>query len=316
MKFKKALVTGGAGFIGSHIAKQLIEEGVETIIIDDLSTGKRSNIPNKAHFIQGDILNFNILSKACNGVDIIFHNAAKVSIRNSLNNFVEDAQTNILGTVNAIKAIINHRVKKLIFASSMAVYGNADKLPIPETHKLNPTSPYGIGKLSSEKYCLLMSKEFGFQTIVLRYFNTYGTPQSLSPYVGVLTIFINQALADRPLTIYGDGKQIRDFVSVNDIARANILAMISPVNGEIINIGSGQGQSVIEITKMLKNHFSQKVKISYLPTLPGEPKDSIADITKAQKLLRYKPQVQLEDVIGDIIKWNKSHLQISHSLLK
>jgi UDP-glucose 4-epimerase len=306
MKFKMALVTGGAGFIGSHIARRLLEKGMEVIVLDNFYMGKKEYIPEGARLIEADILNSAKLNQAFKGVDVVFHQAARVSIRNSIDNFYDDANVNIMGTVNVIQAVIKNKVKKMIYASSMAAYGDAQSLPIRESHSLNPVSPYGISKLTSEKYCLEMAKFFGFEAVSLRYFNTYGIQQTLTPYVGVITIFINRLLEAKSPVIFGDGKQMRDFVSVEDVAYANVLAMEkNGVSGEVFNIGSGIGRSVNEVAKLLIKHIDPSIKPEYGSKQSGEPSSSIADISKARRVLTFKPHFKLEDKIVEIIAWNK-----------
>lgn len=310
MKYKKALVTGGAGFIGSHIAAGLLEKGIETAVLDNFYMGKRDNIPSGAQLIEADILDIDKLNQALVGVDIVFHEAARVSIRHSLNDFYNDANVNIMGTVNVIKAVIKNKVKKIIYASSMAVYGNSRYLPVDEGHPLEPTSAYGISKLTSEKYCLGMAKFFDFEAVSLRYFNTYGTKQTLTPYVGVITIFINRLLGDKPPVIFGDGKQIRDFVAVEDVACANILAMEKGVSGQVFNIGTGKSRSINDIASLIIKHIKPGIKSEYAPPQPGEPASSVADITSAGKLLGFRPRHELEDKIEEIIEWNKRNPQL------
>ena len=312
MKIKKVVVTGGAGFIGSHIAEFCLREGLETIVIDNLSVGKREYVPEEAIFYQVDILDLEVLKDLFAGVDVVFHNAAKVSIRDSVKNFVEDAKTNVIGTLNVIKASLVNGVKKVIYASSMAVYGDVNKLPISENAKLAPLSPYGISKLTSELYGFNIAKYSNLNFIALRYFNTYGTRQTFTPYVGVLTIFIQQMLKGEIPTIFGTGNQIRDFVWVKDIARANILAMYRELPNVAINVGSGKGTSVNQIFQLLKRKLKMDIQPNYGPPQPGEPKDSIADITLAKKLLNYEPKGDLEDKIDEIIQWNKQILKIKN----
>lgn len=304
-EYKKALVTGGAGFIGSHIAAQLLDRGIETIVLDNFYMGKKEYIPRGARIIDADILDANTLYEALKGVDVVFHNAARVSIRNSIGDFYDDAYVNIMGTANVIRAVIKCQVKKLIYASSMAVYGNPQSLPIAEDFSLEPDSPYGISKLAGEKYCLKMAKFNNFEAIALRYFNTYGLRQTLTPYVGVITIFINRLLEGEPPTIFGDGRQVRDFVSVDDVARANILAMEKGRGGQVFNIGTGEGRSVNDIARIVINHTSQAIIPEYGPAQPGEPGSSIADIAKARDYLSFSPRYKLEDKIEEIIEWNK-----------
>ncbi|UCD15134.1 MAG: NAD-dependent epimerase/dehydratase family protein [Candidatus Omnitrophota bacterium] len=306
MEFKKAVVTGGAGFIGSHIAGELLKDNIETVVIDNLYMGKEEYIPKGARFIKMDILDRQKLEDAFAGADIVFHQAAHVSIRNSIDNFYNDAYTNIMGTVNVIGAVIKKGIKKLIYASSMGVYGEAESLPIKETQKLEPTSPYGISKLAAEKYCLQMSNFFGFDAVSLRYFNTFGIRQTLTPYVGVITIFINRMLKGKPPRIFGDGKQVRDFVSVSDIAYANILAMQHGRNGQVMNIASGKGTTVNEVAQVIIDRLGSGVVPEYTAPKPGEPGSSIADITRAEEFIGYKPRYSLIDKIDAIINWNKN----------
>lgn len=302
MDIQHALITGGAGFIGSHIAEKLLAEGVKVTIIDNLSVGSQDNIPENAAFIKGDIRNKELMETAMKGVDVVFHEAAKVSIRASFDQCYEDAETNLMGTINVLCAAIKARVKKFIFASSMAVYADSEKpVPVPENGPKSPMSPYGIAKLASERYCLVMCREAGIDCVVLRYFNTFGPRQTFTPYVGVITIFINRLLAGEKPVIFGDGNQLRDFVHVQDIARANILAMNSPVTGEIINIGTGIGTTVNKVAKLLTSRINPEIKHGYEDERQGELKISFADISKAGRLLGYRPKWTLEDKIEDVI---------------
>ena len=305
MKYKKALVTGGAGFIGSHIAKELVQREIETIVIDNLSMGRKENVPEGAKLVIGDILKPQDLRGAMRGVDIVFHNAAKVSIRNSFANVYNDVNTNIMGTINVLQSMAENKVKKIICASSMAIYGPNNKLPISEDGELDPISPYGISKLAMEKYCLRMGEFYKFDAVSLRYFNTYGIGQTLTPYVGVITIFIQLLLQSRPPVIFGDGKQVRDFIAVEDVARANILAMEVGKSGEVFNIGTGKGTSINEIAQLLIKHISPRRKPQYGPLQPGEPGSSIAAVGKAKEYLNFQFCHQLQDKIDEIIAWNK-----------
>ena len=309
MEFKKAVVTGGAGFIGSHIAQVLLEKNIETTVVDNLYMGNVDYVPKGARFIKMDIMDVNQLEDIFKGVDVVFHEAAHVTIRNSINNFYEDAYINIMGTINVIRAVIKSRVKKLIYASSMGVYGQPQELPIKEVHRLEPISPYGISKLSGEKYCLQMATFHDFTAVSLRYFNTFGTRQTLTPYVGVITIFINRLLKGQRPIIFGDGEQIRDFVSVSDVALANILAMERVKNGQIINIGSGKGTTVNEVAHLLIERMAPTLSAEYAPPQAGETGSSVADINRAFQYIGYKPKYSLEDKTNEIIEWNKRHSQ-------
>ncbi|OGP13535.1 MAG: hypothetical protein A2052_00955 [Deltaproteobacteria bacterium GWA2_54_12] len=305
-RYKKALVTGGAGFIGSHIAKRLKALGLEVAIIDDLSMGKAANVPEGVEFHKASILDRNGLKKALNGVDIVFHNAARVSIRNSFDDIYGDTETNVLGTVNVLREAGKAGIKKFIFASSMAVYGDRVRLPVTEEGVLEPISPYGSGKLAAESYVRQLSRYYGFESVILRYFNTYGPGQTLTPYVGVITIFINSLLQGRPPLVFGTGEQVRDFVYVGDVAEANILAMTRPLDGMVINVGTGRGTSVNDIATLLLNKLGAGLEPVRAPLPLGEPKDSVADITRARRLLGYDPSTSLEHAIGEVIESVKS----------
>lgn len=307
MKFKRALVTGGAGFIGSHIAEELLSNKIEVVILDNLSIGRVENIPKDAEFIKGDMLDERKVKRALKGVDIVFHNAAKVSIRASMRKFTDDAKVNIFGTLELLKALKGSQVKRFIYASSMAVYGTVEYIPIDEKHALNPISPYGISKLAGEKYSLIICDSLGIDVISLRYFNTFGKRQTLTPYVGVITIFINRLLACQRLTIFGDGNQIRDFVSVKDVVAANILAMKADFKKAIFNVGSGTGTSVNQIADMLIETIGTHSQVKeYMPYQPGEPGSSIADIRLAERDLKFKIKHVLKDEIPEIIRWIKN----------
>lgn len=306
MKYQKALVTGGAGFIGSHIVHELIKLGLEVTVVDDFSVGKRNNLPKNVNIITADVNDYEKIINAFDGIDIVLHNAAKVSVRSSGNKFLEDAKSNISGTLNVLRAVINKKIKKLIYASSMAVYSEAEYLPIDENHPLSPLSPYGIGKLTGEQYCLLLSKLYGFSAIILRYFNVYGTRQTLSPYVGVINIFINSLLDDKQPLVFGDGKQIRDFVAVEDIVKANILSMSSKIDTGIFNIGSGTGKTVLEVLELICKEFGKPVHYSCISRDQLENRQSIADITRASKQLGYKPSVTLDSKLNELILYQKN----------
>lgn len=302
--FKRALVTGGAGFIGSHIVDRLIQEGIEPIVLDDFSVGKRENLPEGIRIIEGDIRNLKLVEDAMKDVDIVFHQAARVSIRASVDHFVDDANVNIMGTINLIKAMIKYNVSKIIYASSMAVYCNSKNLPIDEGHSIEPNSPYGISKLTAEKYCLTMGKLVGFDAVSLRYFNTFGVRQTLSPYVGVITIFINRLLTNKAPIIFGDGEQIRDFIAVEDVAEANILVMKKQVAGTSINIGSGKGTTVNQIAEILINKINPSIKPVYQPVCTWEPMNSIADISRARSIFGFNPILSINEKLDDMIAWN------------
>lgn len=295
----KFLITGGAGFIGSHIAEELINKG-EVVVFDNLSVGKKEFSPNGCNFIKGDIKNKEEISNAMKDVDIVFHDAAFVSIRGSFEKIREVLENNFLGTLNVFESAKDNNVSKIIFASSMDVYGEPQYLPVDENHPLNTKSLYGLSKITGEMLCKTFEEKYGIKCTALRYFNTYGTRQTPSPYVGVITNFIVQALGKKPLTVYGDGNQTRDYVWVNDVAQANVLATFSKKSG-IFNVGSGEEISVNKIADLIIKYLDgEKV---YLENPPGEIKKMRADISRAKKLLNYNPKGRLAEMLPSLIEW-------------
>jgi UDP-glucose 4-epimerase len=305
-KYSKVLVTGGAGFIGSCLTGILLDEGKEVRVLDNLSMGKRENVPEDAEFVHGDVLDAAVLRPCLEGVDGVFHLAARVSIRSSIDGFFDDARTNLMGTLNLLDCIKGTGVKKLVYASSMAVYSDSPKPePVAESYLTEPLSPYGISKLASEKYCLNLADSIGIDAICLRYFNTYGPRQTLTPYVGVITIFINNLLEGKRPVIFGDGEQMRDFIWVRDIARASALALESPVRKGVFNVGTGSGTSVNRMAELLIGKISPGIEPDHAPSQPGELRYCIADIGQARKHLKYEPEGRLEEKIEEVIEWNR-----------
>jgi len=303
---RRALVTGGAGFIGSHLAQRLLDEGLQVVVLDNLSVGKRENLPRRAEFVLGDVADAAAVSRAISGADVVFHLAARVSIRASVVGYYEDAQTNLMGTLNVLQLCAAQSVKKFVYASSMAVYADALRPdPLPETHPTVPVSPYGVAKLACERYSMLIAGQSGFQAVALRYFNTYGPRQTYTPYVGVVTIFVRRLLQGEPPVIFGDGAQCRDFVHVDDVVDCTYRAMLCHVHGEVFNVGSGIGTTVNELAALLAARLRPGMLPAYAEQHPGELRNSIADITKARTLLEFEPRFRLEDKVDDIIAWNR-----------
>lgn len=304
--YKNALVTGGAGFIGSHLSRALLREGLEVKILDNLSMGKKENVPDDAEFIFGDVCSKGDVEKTLKGIEIVFHEAARVSIRSSIKEFYQDVETNLMGTVNLLRCCVGTGVKKIVFASSMAVYSDCNSpVKISENYTLKPISPYGISKLASEKYCLQFSKDFDIDCHVLRYFNTYGVGQTFTPYVGVITIFIKQLLNGETPKIFGDGEQRRDFTHVNDIVSANLLSMKSQIPRGIFNVGTGTGTSVNEIAALLCDKINPGIRPIHVEEHPGELRYSIADIHQIANDLSYNTDGKLAEKISDVIDYYK-----------
>ncbi len=302
-RYRKALVTGGAGFIGSHLCAGLLEEGIEVVALDNLSMGRAENIPAGARLVVGDVLDHDLVDAiVSDGVDVIFHEAAIVSIRESVANFYADAETNIMGTLNVMRAAIHAGVKKMVFASSMAVYADSPGgIAASEAFQTAPTSPYGIAKLASERYLSLLGKANGMDTIALRYFNTYGENQSFTPYVGVITIFVNRLLKGEPPIIFGDGEQVRDFIYVKDLVQANLLALRTEVHDGIYNVGTGVGTSVNRIAALLCRKINPQVKPVYGPERAEELRYSVADTARIRNDLGFAPSHRIEDAIDTVI---------------
>ncbi len=307
MKPARVLVTGGAGFIGSHIVEHLTAGGAEVTVVDNLATGTIDHLPGGVRFVEGDIRDEPLMTELAAAAHAVFHLAAQVGVRDSYDQSRTDADTNIIGTLSVLRACRNSPVRRFVYASSMAVYADSpDGSPLSEDGPLEPASPYGVSKLAGEKYTVLLCARMGISCSVLRYFNTFGPRQRYTPYVGVMTIFINQLLSGQPLTVFGDGRQVRDFVHVDDVARASILAMSAQQSPLILNIGTGTGTAVEEIARMLKERISPRAGLSYCDQPPGEPRISIADTARAAELIGFTAQRSLQDTLDDIISFNKA----------
>jgi UDP-glucose 4-epimerase len=295
----KVLVTGGAGFIGSHLVDALIEKGFNIIVIDNLSLGKKEYLNPKAEFHQLDIRDLEKIKSLFKGIDYVFHLAAQPRIQPSIINPAESHSNNVVGTLNVLIAAKDAKVKKFIYSASSSAYGDQKSLPLREDMIPQPKSPYSLFKLIGEHYCKLFNELYNLPTGCLRYFNVYGPRQSSEgAYATVIGIFLRQAKTGQPLTIVGDGKQTRDFTHVKDIVLANILAMESKKvgKGEIINIGTGQNHSVNKIASLISKKFVHN------PPRPAEVQDTLADNTKAKRLLDWQPRIEIEQGIKELKK--------------
>lgn len=294
----KALVTGGAGFIGSNLVDALIEKGHRVIVIDNFSTGKEQNLNPKAEFHKLDLNNIEDIKPLFKGVDFVFHLAAVPRIMISIQNPVSSHENNLSNTVKVLTAAKEAKVKKVVYASSTSIYGNQSVSPITEDMKASPLNPYGVQKYGGELYCRAFSEVYDLPTVCLRYFNVFGPKQSFEgDYACVAGIFLRQKKAGKPLTITGDGEQRRDFTYVKDVVRATILAAESKVNnGDAINIASGDNYSVNELADMIGGERK------YVPARPGEIKESLGNISKAKELLSWKPEYNLESGLKDMLQ--------------
>lgn len=298
--FAHALVTGGAGFIGSHLTRQLLAAGRKVTVLDNLSVGPREVIPTGARFVHGDIRDDGALADALTDVDVVFHLAAQVTIRGSFDRFYEDLDTNVMGTARLLRAVDPGRVKWFTLASSMAVYADAQSAaPIPESHPTQPISPYGMGKLAAEGVSRQILEARGIPFTAVRYFNTFGPGQTYTPYVGVITIFVTRLLRGEGITIFGDGEQQRDFVHVEDIA-AGTVATPGRTPGTY-NLGTGRGTSLNQLASLLVEQLAPGTHPLYAPVQAGELRFSVADISAAREALGYTPTRRLATDIAEVI---------------
>ena len=303
-------MTGGAGFIGSNLVEELLDLG-EVSVIDDLSTGDIENIEllvdKGVSFIEASILDNEKLVDVSRGIDFIFHQAALPSVSRSIDDPVKSNLVNVSGTLNVLEAARKNHVKKVVYASSSAVYGDTVELPISESMKPNPLSPYAVSKLAAEYYCRVYSHIYGTPTVCLRYFNVFGPRQNpYSEYSAVIPKFISLILEGKAPTINGDGSITRDFVFVKDVVHANIQAIKTQAEG-VFNIANGKQTSLKELAELIMNKVGTKVEIIYGSNRTGDVQDSFADITEAKDKLHYTPKYNIKKGLKETIKWYKMH---------
>lgn len=296
---KKALVTGGAGFIGSHIVDRLLNDGHEVIVLDDFSTGHRSNLPeHKAlTIVEGDISNFETVKQCMQGIDWVFHKAAVASVPRTVNDPIGSTAVNYTGTLHLLEAARHNGVKRMVFASSAALYGDEPTLPKVESMCPVTLSPYAVDKMASEFACGMYTKLYGVETVCLRYFNVYGPRQDpSSPYSGVISIFTDKLKNKEVPTIFGDGEQTRDFVFVGDVVEANMKAITTKTGvGEYYNIATGNKITLNDLLKVLSDIYGIEFNVNYGEVRQGDIKESYAVIDKAISKLNWKPAVALND---------------------
>lgn len=296
---KRILITGGAGFIGHNIAEALVRKN-DVRILDDLSGGSRSNVPDEATLIEGDVRNGDVLDRATDSVDIIFHNAALVSVEESLRRPELTHEVNVTATVNLLERA-RRESARFVFASSAAVYGHPETVPIPESASTEPTSPYGLSKLVAEKYVRLYADLYDLSAISLRYFNVYGPGQIEGDYSAVIGVFLKQAMAGDSITVEGNGSQTRDFVHVMDIARANLLAAGSEVTG-VINVGTGESVSILELAEIIREIVVSDSDIVHTSRRPGDIDRSCADVSRLESTLGLKRFRALEEGLSEVVE--------------
>lgn len=302
------LVTGGAGFIGSHVVDSYVENGHNVIVVDDLSSGRENNLNKSAKLIKMDVRDSHVRELMSEyKIDIVNHLAAQISVRNSVDDPLNDADINIKGIINILEVVKDYPLKKFIFSSSGgAIYGEADIVPTGETYTPMPLSPYGIAKFASEKYLYYYFKNFGLKFIALRYSNVYGPRQDPHGEAGVVAIFSKKMLKNEEPTINGDGKQTRDYVFVKDVARANIAAIDADFCGEI-NIGTSIETDVNTLGEMIKKEVVYKGEIKHGKQKLGEQKRSCLNIDKAKEILNWEPKYDLATGLKETVEYFRNN---------
>ncbi|MEM1520199.1 MAG: SDR family NAD(P)-dependent oxidoreductase [Candidatus Bathyarchaeia archaeon] len=314
MTNKRVLITGGAGFIGSHLAEALVEKGYLVKVLDDFSGGNVNNIRKLFNYrnfklIKGDVRDKELIRKVTTDVDYIFHLAAQISVDRSIIDPEYTLQVNVLGTLNILNAALENDVELVVYASSSEAYGTAQYVPMDEKHPLNPASPYAATKAAADRLCFSYYNTYKLPVIIARFFNTYGPKQRDTAYAAVIPKFIRRVIQGLPPIIYGDGKQTRDYMYIKDAVRAYELILKSYENllGRAINFGSGTEISILKLSEMIVELCGQKgnLKPIHVAPRPGEVKRLYADISLARKLVDFEPQYSLETGLTEFIRWYK-----------
>lgn len=292
------LVTGGAGFIGGHIASTLADRA-DVTVLDDFSTGDETTVPSSCDVVEADVRDADAVEAAVEGCDVVFHEAAIVDVSQSVETPIPCHDVNVDGTLNVLEAARVHDAR-VVVASSAAIYGAPTSTPIDEAEPADPNSPYGIDKLAVDYYTRRYHDLYGLDTVALRYFNAYGPGQSAGDYSGVIDVFFDQARAGEKLTVHGDGMQTRDFVHVDDIVRANLLAATTDEVGEAYNVGTGTSVTIRELAEKVKSTVGSDSPIVHTDTREGDIRQSCADIGRARRKLGYEPTVSLGDGLSTL----------------
>ena len=313
INFKKALVTGGAGFIGSHLVEALVSGDCRVVVLDNLSSGNVSNLEpfkDRITFLRGDIRQKDILEEAAEGCDVIFHLAAVVAVQQTIDQPVESTEINGIGTLNVFEAARSQKVGRVVFSSSCAVYGDDPRLPKIETMNPRPASPYAVQKLTAEYNARIFYELFGLETVSLRYFNVFGPRQDpSSPYSGVISLFMTRAVSGQSPVIYGDGQQTRDFVFVKDVVNANLLAAgLKDPQGCIFNIGTGNQVTITRLWEAIASLSGHtKLKPNYEPARAGDILHSCAGMDFTKSELKFDPEFSLEQGLEKTLQWYREH---------
>ena len=307
-KISRALVTGGAGFIGSHLVEELVADGCRVTVLDNLATGHRHNIDglgDRIDFVEGDIRDARLVDRVIKGCEVVFHQAAVVSVTQSVQDPSHSCEVNDLGTVRVLDAARRNGVRRVVMASSSAVYGDDPRLPKTEDMAPRPLSPYAVQKLTGEFYASVFKDLYGLETVCLRYFNVFGPRQDpSSPYSGVISIFMTQATAGQAPTIYGDGGQSRDFIFVKDVVRANLLAATdASAAGGVFNVGTGAFIRIRDLWALIGELAGVKIDPVFAPPRAGDIRESVSDIGKIRGALGFSPQVALRQGLIDTLTW-------------
>jgi nucleoside-diphosphate-sugar epimerase len=301
------LVTGGAGFIGSHLAEELLRRGERVRIVDSFITGNRENLAHlsEAEFIEGDLAELPVAKTAVAGMDYVLHQAAIPSVPRSVEDPITSNRANIDSTLNVLVAARDANVRRIVYAGSSSAYGNTPTLPKREDMPSHPLSPYALQKLVGEQYLQMFTQLYGLETVTTRYFNVFGPRQDpSSPYSGVISVFSKAILENRSPTIYGDGEQTRDFTYIANVVDGVLRACAAPnVSGSVINVATGARISLNQLFRALRDLLGSSVNVNYGPARPGDVKDSQADISRAKKLLGYEPLVPFEEGLRRTVEW-------------
>ncbi len=309
----RVVVTGGAGFIGSNVVRLLVDQGDDVSVVDDISSGYRENLADTVNveLYEGDVREQGLLDEICAGADVVFHLAAAVGNLQSIENPQRDTEINVLGTLRVLEAARRCGVRKIVYSSSAAIFGELKHLPIREDHPIAPNSPYGVSKLAGEKMCLAYAMLYGFEAVALRYFNVYGVHQRFDAYGNVIPIFVHRLLHGEPLTIFSDGEQTRDFVNVADVARANLLAARAEGVSGAFNVASGGSITINRLVELLMEASGVEPTVESRPPRPGDVRDSLADVSEAGRQLGWEPRVDLDEGLAEYVAWMRSDVVAS-----
>jgi UDP-glucose 4-epimerase len=307
---RRVLITGGAGFIGSNVARLVREQtDAEIVVLDNLSSGYAENLDGlDTTFVQGDVRNESDVRRAMEGCDTVFHLAASVGNTRSIEHPIQDSEINVLGTLRVLESARHTGATKVVYSSSAGIFGELKTLPIREDHPIEPDTPYGASKLCAEKLCLSYAKLYPIECVCLRYFNVYGVNQRYDAYGNVIPIFAHRVLHHQPVTIYGDGKQTRDFVNVRDVAAANLDAARTAGVSGAFNIASGSRITINRLAELVIAESGEHATIEHAPPRKGDVRHSLADISAARAGLGFEPRVGIEDGLRQYMAWSKSAL--------